>query len=471
MLIRTADIVIGARGERGIRDVRIRGNVIAEIGTTLCPDGDETVIDAGGGALLPGLNDHHIHLVALAAALDSLRCGPPDVRTSPELATALEAADADASNAWVRGVGYHESVAGEIDRHWLDLHIRRRPARIQHRSGRLWILNSLALQTLGVVDDGAGNDPFERADGRLTGRLYDADDWLRRRLGSQRPGLARVSRLLASRGITGVTDTSHRNGPDDFAYFVDAQQRGELLQELVVMGDAGLDAVSSGPRIHRGATKFHLHDNALPDFEALCDEIRRSHGAGRPVAFHCVTRVDLAFALAALEEADSRKGDRIEHASIAPPEALETMKSLGVIVVTQPNFVSERGDSYRSSVDADDRPWLYRLRAFIDAGIALAAGTDAPYGQPDPWAAMAAAVSRRTASGATLGAHEGLSPEAALALFASPLRDPGRSAAPLRPGTRADCCLLERPWRSVRQQLTQAQVRLTLADGDAIWQA
>ena len=47
---------------------------------------------AAGGALLPGLHDHHLHLFALAAADASLRCGPPEVRNLRALADALDAA-------------------------------------------------------------------------------------------------------------------------------------------------------------------------------------------------------------------------------------------------------------------------------------------------------------------------------------------------------------------------------------------
>ena len=34
---------------------------------------------------------------------------------------------------WLRGTGYHESVAGELDRHALDRWVPARPVRVQHR--------------------------------------------------------------------------------------------------------------------------------------------------------------------------------------------------------------------------------------------------------------------------------------------------------------------------------------------------
>ena len=69
---------------------------------------------------LPGLHDHHIHLLAFAASLNSVPCGPPHVTCERELAEALRARQPANPGAWIRGVGYHPSVAGDIDRSWLD---------------------------------------------------------------------------------------------------------------------------------------------------------------------------------------------------------------------------------------------------------------------------------------------------------------------------------------------------------------
>lgn len=456
-------------------DIRVEHGVIADIGRGLPATRDEVIIEAHGAALLPGLHDHHLHLRSLAAALASVHCGPPRVRDADGLALCLRNAANDPGRRagdWTRGVAYHESVAGNIDRDWLDQHVGDRPLRIQHRSGRLWILNSRALQLLGVPET-AADTPLERVDGRFTGRLYDADIWLRERLGSNRQSLREVSRRLASFGITGLTDTTPGNTRDDFVYFQAAQTRGELLQDILVMGDASLDELSpdmTRDGVARGPRKFHLHDADLPDFETLCVDIRGSHRARRTVAFHCVTRTDLAYALAALREAGCVAGDRIEHASVTPPELLAQIVELGLTVVTQPNFITERGDAYLQDVAGDDQPWLYRLRGFLDAGIALAGSTDAPFGEANPWKAMQAAVSRRTASGVVISANEALSPEEALELFISPLNAPGRETRKIEPGQPADLCLLDRPWSAARNDLAEVRVRLTLKRGQVIWQ-
>ena len=168
-------------------DVTSHRGVIAAIepaGSTIRRDKSAaTVLDAAGGALIPGLHDHHVHLVAAAAAAGSLDAGPPAVATRAQLADVLTAADRDQpSGRWLRAVGYHESVAGELDRDGLDRMIPDRPVRVQHRSGAAWFVNSAALRQLGIDDGATGHDlaGVERdRSGRATGRLFGLDHWLR----------------------------------------------------------------------------------------------------------------------------------------------------------------------------------------------------------------------------------------------------------------------------------------------------
>jgi predicted amidohydrolase YtcJ len=177
-----------------------------------------------------------------------------------------------------------------------------------------------------------------------------------------------------------------------------------------------------------------------------------------------VTEVELVFSLAALAEAGTLAGDRIEHASIAPDALIEEMARLGLAIVAQPHFIAERGDEYRVGVEPDAVPYLYRLRAFRDAGVTMAGGSDAPFGKPDPWAAMRAAVTRQTATGVVMRGEEALSPEEALALFLADPIDLGRQRA-IAPGEAADLCLLDRPWAEARERLSAGDVRATFVDG------
>ncbi len=453
-LIRNAEI----DGKRA--DLRLRDGRIEAVAPALPDEPGESRIDARGGALLPGLHDHHIHLLALAASLESVRCGPPEVTDQAGLSAALHAAAADApAERWLRGVGYHESVAGDLERHALDRLGPDRPIRIQHRSGARWILNSRAIALLGEVpaDDRPPGLELDR-DRQPSGRLDRADAWLRAHLGDRAlPDLARVGALLTSFGVTSVCDATVANDAQSLAILEQASRRGDLPQRLRVMGRAGLP-LPGAPRVERGALKVMLDENALPDRSDLLASIVAAHHDERGVAFHCVTRAELVFALSALEEAGCSEADRIEHASIAPPDCARWLARLPLTVVTQPNFVGERGDAYLSDVAEADRPWLYRGRGLLDAGVALGGGTDAPFGDPDPWRAMRAAVERRTDAGAPLGPQEALSPEEALGLFTAPLAMPGGTPRRLCAGASADLCLLDRSWAAARGRLNALDV-------------
>ncbi|MCC6474851.1 MAG: amidohydrolase family protein [Burkholderiales bacterium] len=465
LLIRRAELD-GAR----LVDVLVGAGRVFAIAPQLPAGAGARIVDARGAALLPGLHDHHLHLRSLAAAMLSLRGGPRVVRSEGELAAALAAADAlpERQQEWLSGVGYHDCVAGEIDRDWLDRHARSRPVRIQHRSGRLWILNSRALDRLADAQAGA---PLERVDGRATGRLYDGDGWLRERLAGQWPDLRAASVRLASRGLTGLTDGSPDNDIACLRHFEHAQHRGELLQDLLVMGDATLAAAAANAGARIGPLKVHLREAALPEFDSLVARVRESHAAERPVAVHCVTCAELLLALEALRVAGARPGDRIEHASVTPPEALPMLRDLGLCVVTQPHFILERGDEYLREVDAGERAFLYRLRSLRQAGIPLAGGSDAPFGDPDPWRAMQAAVERRTAGGLRCGVDEAITPEQALALYLGGPHRPGGVARRVAAGAAADLCLIDRSWRAARPALSEVQVRLTVRRGEVIWES
>ncbi len=129
-------------------DVRLEGDRVAEVGPDLVGGvaPGEAVLDGHGGALLPGLHDHHLHLRALARARSSVPCGPPHVRRPEDLDRVLhDAAAKTPAGAWLRGVGHDERRGGALDRRRLDALAPDHPVRIQHRSGHLWVLSSRAL--------------------------------------------------------------------------------------------------------------------------------------------------------------------------------------------------------------------------------------------------------------------------------------------------------------------------------------
>ncbi|ELP69904.1 amidohydrolase family protein [Streptomyces turgidiscabies] len=418
MLIRNVEVK-GA----GRVDVRVRDGRIAEVGERLDRRDETDGVDGRGGALLPGLHDHHVHLAALAADAASVRVGPADVTGRDGLAAVLRDG---APGEWVRAVGYHESVAGELDRQVLDALAPDRPARVQHRTGALWVWNSAALRAAGL-DTESGDGRFWREDERLRGYVPPV-----------RLDLEGVGSRAAALGVTGFTNA-------------DPHPADGLLDLLSVLPQRLLVMTVDAP------VKLLLDDATLPVPAELAARITSLRP--RPVAVHCVTRVQLLVTLLALDEAGPVDGDRIEHASVVPAETIPWIRHLGVTVVTQPHFPAERGHAYATDVDPDDRPHLYRCRSLADAGIPLAAGTDAPYGTPDPWAVMRATVART--------GGEALDAEAALNLFTGHPQHPARTRR-LEVGAVADLCLLHVPMREALDALTADTVRAAFVAGERV---
>ncbi len=449
-----------------IVDVRVAGPAIAQVGPGLRPVGAVEVVDGAGGALLPGLHDHHIHLLATAAASSSVSVGPSHVADRARLQSALRTADqALPPGRWLRAVGYHEVVAGELDRVVLDAIVSNRPVRVQHRTGARWTLNSVAIEALQLDQvEAPGAERDHR--GELTGTFHRADDWLRRRWADPEPlALAPLGERLISCGVTGVTDATPFEDRSGLDLLADAVASGALPQRVVVMGGLDLVGLSFPAGVEQGPVKLVIDDSAYPSLAALAEGIDMAHRHSRCVAIHCVTRTAVVLAIAAWQDAGSRPGDRIEHGAVMTPELHPDIARLGLTVVTQPGFISERGDEYLADVDRDDLPHLYPCASLLDGGVAVAGSTDAPYTDVDPWASMRAAVHRTTPRGTVLGGAEAVSAQRALHLFLGSPDRPGGQTRTVTPGAPSDLCLLGVPLAAALRDLDASNVVATSRGG------
>ncbi len=435
-------------------DVVINDDVITGVVATGAAHPGAEIIEARGGALLPGLHDHHVHLLAMAAAEGSVRVGPADVKGRDGLAAALRGAPMH-PDGWVRAIGYHEAVAGDLDRVLLDELVPDRPLRVQHRGGALWMLNSAALGAIG------SDDP--------TGRLFRADGWLRARVPRRPLDLASVGRRLAVHGITGVTDLTPTDDAEEVATLAAAVRSGALPVRVTITGSADL-ASSVAPSLPRGPVKVLLADHEPPSLDEMIARFRAARALGRTVAVHCVTREALVVAVAAWREVGALAGDRVEHGAVVPAELFADLVELGLVVVTQPSFVRERGDQYLTDVDVDDRPHLWRCGSLMRAGVPVAFGSDAPYGTSDPWAMVRDGVARLTSGGQVLGADEAVPTATALGML---LGEPGAPQRPRRVevGATADLCLLDRPLSEQLRAPSADAVVATLVAGRVVAQA
>jgi predicted amidohydrolase YtcJ len=444
-----------------IRDVLIENEIIAEIGASL--RGSMPSLDAKGAELIPGLIDHHIHLLATAAQANSLA-----LTGDEDFAAALRAKDDTlAPDQHLRVTGYHDSFFGPLDAARLDALVPDRPVRVQYRTGSLWVLNTAALKL--ALKDGGTSDCVERdARGQPTGRIWRGDEWLRRRLPAAPPSLLSIGEKLARQGVTHITDASANTREDTAKLFTEAMARKDIPQHLMLMSANPLQRTANAPWC-LGPVKILLDDHALPPVEEVTQTIVSARMPNRRVAVHCVTAGELALTLAAFSTAGSLPGDRIEHGGIITEEAISEIKRLGLTVVTQPGFIAERGDSYLEEVEPYDHNNLYRCASLIDAGIKIAGSTDAPYTRPDVWAAISAATKRVTKNGVKLGASERLSARDALALFQGSFDDPGGPARRIEVGASADLAILRDSYDTIVADDFADPVAATIVSGEVVW--
>ncbi len=437
------------------------------------------VIDCGGGVVLPGLIDAHLHLAAMAARRAQLDC------TASADVPALVAAVASRARtlprgAWVRGDGLDEDVLGRLPTAAeLETAAPGRPVRLRHRSRHASVLSTSGLARL--ARSGAIPRRAFDAGGLVAGR----EEAITRVLGpieqeAFATGMAAAARELLAHGITTVADATPRRRRD-LAPLRAAMARGELPLRVVAMRAPGTRAWSTDGRLLPGPVKLMVHEEGArlrPTAAVLARRIAALAAAGDAVAVHCLGSATLAAALAAFAALPSRHRGRgrhrLEHLAECPPPLVGRVARLGLAVVTNPAFVWLRGDAYLAETPAPACGWLYRARSLVAAGVLVAGASDAPIAPPNPWLGMAAARTRRTRSGRLLGAGERLPARAALALWTT---DAARvlhlpALARLQPGVPADLIVVDRdPLRVAPEALAGTRVRLTMVDGQVVWRA
>jgi predicted amidohydrolase YtcJ len=381
-----------------------------------------------------------------------------------------------APGAWVRGVGLDEQRLGRLPtRAELDRVALGRPVRLRHRSRHASVLNTLGLARLGRM----------RAADRETGLVAGREADVSRAVGTLPPtvlaaGLAETSLALAAQGLTTVADATPRAWTA-LAALRDAIDDGTFRLRVHAMRTTAGRPWPAHVRLVAGPVKILVDEGPhgmRPTAAVLARRIAAAAARGAQVAVHCVGSATLVAALAAFgalpRALRAGRRHRLEHLAECPPPLIARVARLGLTVVTNPSFVLVRGDVYRRETPRDAWPWLYRARSLIDAGVVVAAGSDAPIAPVSPWLGIASARRRRTASGAALGATERLDAGTALALYtraaahALHADDAGR----LRVGGPADLVVVSPdPLRAPADEVADTHVRLTMVGGEVVFAA
>jgi predicted amidohydrolase YtcJ len=384
------------------------------------------VVDLAGGAVLPGFNDAHAHVVyygltRFAADLSGARGIDDIVERLQAHARGLK------SGEWQQGMGYRTDELTERrqpHRTELDRVTGDRPAFIDERGGHARVANSAALAAAGITPE-TPNPPGGRIardlNGTPNGLLLEAAMRLVADVQPAPPldrrieGVLRAQQLLLSRGITSVGAAVNRGFADDLRAYERLASDGrlhvrvneflswELLEaagELGIRHGFGAALLRAGPIkvfVDGGAERVAMRGGGgvwrTPPDE-LRELVARASNAGLQVAAHAIGDAAIEAMCDAVESAGAPGlRHRVEHCTICPPDLQARLGKLGMVAVMQPTAARFGRVASAIFFPVRDRADLAPHRGLLRSGVSLAFSSDLPViADPNPWPGIRVAV-------------------------------------------------------------------------------
>jgi len=462
---------------------------------------DTGILDCSGKTTIPAFHDAHCHIVAYAESMINIDVGPASVQSIEDMMSKIKKAAASIpAGQWIRCAGYNEFYLKE-KRHPLRQDLDRatvaHPVKLTHRSGHAHVLNTPALKLAGISNESEEPDGgmIERDldSGEPNGLLYGMGAYLAQRVpatGSEEldAAILQAGNTLLSLGITSVQDASPGNDLKRWQQFADWKKSNLFQPRTVLMfGYSEIGQIKGLQDIHgelsAGMVKLVL-DEVRGKLNPPQSEINRMlldiNNRGLQAAVHAVEEnavntVIKAFdcALRANPRRDHRH--RVEHCSVCSPAAAARLAALRAVIVTNPDFIYYSGERYLSDVPPGQLRHLYAAKTMLEAGLRVAAGSDAPVAGPDPLKAIYAAVTRRAETGQAVLPRQSVTAMDALRLFTSGaayscFRE--KQLGTIRKGKYADLAVLNAdPLQVKAAELRDIKVEMTLLNGNMVYDA
>ncbi len=475
--------------------------------------------DGRGATMLPGLIDAHGHVMGLGFQQLTL-----DLSMTSSLAEAQASIKAYAAKnperRWVIGRGWNQEKWGlgrfptAAD---LDVAVSDRPVWLERVDGHAGWANSKAMEIAGI--SAASKSPLggriELSGGKPNGIFVDAaSDLVGKFVPVPRPAerdlaLAEAQKKLLSQGITAIADMG--TTIEDWQSYRRAGDDGWLSVRIFGYA-AGIDnmVAIAGPRptpwlyddkLRLGGVKLYL-DGALGSRGAWLKkpyadapgqtglqfmasaEIRnlmvRASMDGFQTAIHAIGDAANAEVIGAVEElAETYPKDRrwrIEHVQIVDPVDLQRLGKNDIISSMQPVHQTSDRTMAEARLGPERLKGAYAWQSILKAGGKLAFGSDVPVESADPFAGLAAAMTREDAAGQPFGGwlpQERVTREQALAGFttgAAYAAFAEGKVGSLTPGHRADFILIDvDPLLASPAELRKAIVKETWVGGRPVY--
>jgi predicted amidohydrolase YtcJ len=477
-------------------------------------------IDLGGRAVIPGLMDNHLHGAGGGPGVDLSRA-----RSLEDVYAAIAARQraAPRGDVLISNSDWHEAQLQEQRlplRDDLDRIAPEQPV-VLIRGGHEFIVNSAALRRWNIDEktpEPEGGRLTRYPDGRLNGELVDTAKSLVKL--PPPPALSRDAQIAArvedykKLHAAGLTTVRHPGiQVDDYRLLQEMQRRGVLTMRVNALlrpgaGRASAIRVLDRSGVHQGEGDARLRIGGVKlavdgGFEGglmrepyeepwgeqrtfrglqtvnrddFIDTVRLLNQRGWRVATHAVGDAAIDLVLDAYERAHAEKpitAQRwsIEHAFIGRPDHLPRLKALGVAMAVQdhlylagPSLVRYWGPA-RAGLTTP-------ARMYLDAGLPVSSGTDAPVVPYPPLWTLYHFVTRDTIAGGVLGADQRVTPEEALRMATignAWLMMEEREKGSIEVGKLADLVVLsDDPLTAPSPRVRDATVLMTLMGGTIV---
>jgi predicted amidohydrolase YtcJ len=397
------------------------------------------LVDLKGAFVMPGFNDAHVHLANAGQTKLSV-----DLNGCASLADLLRRVGVAANQAlpgqWLLGGGWdHTLWANQTlpTRQDLDRVSAGHPALFDRVDGHIAVANSAALGIAGVTrqtPNPAGGQFDRDASGDLTGivRESPAQDLIQKHIPPPSSDLRRRAILLAIKDASahGVTSVQDNSAWEDFLLYQQLEREGLLTVRISewLRFDDPVDLLlkhkSAQPAddrmLHTGMLKGFMDgslgsrtaallspyaddpaNSGLPRYEQerLNAMTKERAVAGFQIGFHAIGDRAVEMALNALANAGPAMRNRIEHSQVVQPQDISRYKSLGIVASMQPSHLLTDMNWAGARLGLQRAHFAYAWKAFLDAGVPLAFGTDYPVEPITPFRGVYAGVTRSNEAG------------------------------------------------------------------------
>jgi predicted amidohydrolase YtcJ len=472
--------------------------------------------DLNGAFLMPGLNDAHMHLGGAGQTKLNV-----DLTGSQSLKDMLQRIQAKAQSSpvghWLTGGGWdHTLWANKIlpTRQDLDRVTGGHPTLLERIDGHIAVANTAALKAAtitGKTKAPQGGAIDLDAQGEPTGILRDTamedvekiipppshEDRIQ--------GLTLAIQDAISHGLTSVQDYSDWQ---DFLVLEELEKENKLpirISEWLTFNDP-IEVLKehrahhdqNDPLLHTGMLKGFM-DGSLGSHTAamkapFADEpsnsglprydqaklntmaVERAQ-AGFQLGFHAIGDRATAMALDAFAQTGSTDHrNRIEHAQVVDPSDIQRFAKLGVIASMQPNHLLTDMNWAMDRLGPKRAAYSYAWKAFLDAGVVVAFGTDYPVEPVTPFRGLYAAVTRANEAGTkTYFPENKLTRTQALYAYtqgSAYAEFAEKRKGKLAPGYEADFILLDRNLLTIpAPEILKTQVLETVVNGKTVYKA